>query len=552
MDTSHEDGLGFVTTGGGNSPVASSGSSDAGSVVAGGSDDSVMTNGADGTSSTTSGDNGVNASMDVGGSEGGAASGTVSNPTVVNSGDLSVTNSADSIKSPDNHIDMAQNQTDSNVNAAINSNVGRVTDSSLGGLVNTNAQADFSASGMVSQNMDGTITQNLDGTGFSSFSNTGSEGNGNFGSNRENGGNVGGIIGGSTNRITGRFVGRNIRRPMGGATYGAPDGGGGETVSEATNLAANGNSGGKSAVIGNSTMAVETSVGGVASNQQGKKKTGLIIGIVVAAVCVIVGVILFLTVGLSALDPKTGDNIKAKNYQEAFNIYANYFLFGERSKMVVDWEAARADDFVSYFRKVIDNPFGVEGADGAQASPSSIIAKMNEYFSVFQKMYTEQENNTNAIAYVDEYGRTLKLVFLNYDTGLPTRESVLASYLEGGRKVADGMIQDVAKKYETVGVLFGDDINNLVSRYGESQLALIEEYNKMGCVSGGGIDYNCVSSNDNEVSRRYSLDSSETLDEYLSDITGSYNDLRRKLSIIGDGINTEWGTSPNSKGEMNS
>ena len=353
-------------------------------------------------------------------------------------------------------------------------------------------------------------------------------------------GTTGGIFNGAPNEVTGGVFNGTSNGIIGGA--------GGE----AFNGVLNGSASGGAAIFSNPATPMEVGGSEVAFGQQKKKKIGLIVGIVIAAICVVVGIMLFLTVGLSALDPKTGDNIKAKNYQEAFNIYANYFLFGERSKMAVDWEAARADDFVSYFRKVVDNPFGVEGADGAQASPSSIIAKMNEYFSVFQKMYTEQENNTNAIAYVDEYGRTLKLVFLNYDTGLPTRESVLASYLEGGRKVADGMIQDIAKKYETVGVLFGDDINNLVSRYGESQLALIEEYNKMGCVSGGGIDYNCVSSNDNEVSRRYSLDSSETLDEYLSDITGSYNDLRRKLSIIGDGINTEWGTSPNGEGEMNS
>ena len=59
-----------------------------------------------------------------------------------------------------------------------------------------------------------------------------------------------------------------------------------------------------------------------------KKKKWLIFG-VIGGIVAVVGVVALVLAIILTSEPKTGAGIKAKNYEEAFNIYANYFLFGE-------------------------------------------------------------------------------------------------------------------------------------------------------------------------------------------------------------------------------
>lgn len=252
-----------------------------------------------------------------------------------------------------------------------------------------------------------------------------------------------------------------------------------------------------------------------------KKKTGLIVGIIIAVVCVVVGVILFITLGLPAMDPKTGGGIKARNYEEAFNIYANYFLFGEESKKAVDWEATTGEDFASYFQRVTETPFDVEGVVTGQKTVGGEIKKMRDDYSVFRKMYLNlKEKSDTMVQFVNDYEQLIEFANEYYNVGLPSEFSVADKYVEGGYDAAQDFINQVATAYESVGVLYDYDVSALIGDYGYNKLSVIEIYNQVGCMDEDGVDYTCVSSKSDLGDTEYLW---KAADEYSSIFSIKYN-----------------------------
>ena len=224
-----------------------------------------------------------------------------------------------------------------------------------------------------------------------------------------------------------------------------------------------------------------------------KKRTGLIIGIIAAATCLIVGIIVFVVVGLPAMEPKTGDGVKAKNYQEAFNIYANYFLFGEKSKKEVNWEATKEEGFVSFFRKVVDSPLEVESIVSGEEEENSILNRVDQYYWNFYGFYDKCDNREDGWAdYFDSYGKQLEFLVAYYTVGTPVRPMILEKYLEGGYELAKNAVQEIADKYKRAGTIYGIDIVSLIGRYGDSQLSIIRYYDEAGCLVGDKFNFECT------------------------------------------------------------
>ena len=265
-----------------------------------------------------------------------------------------------------------------------------------------------------------------------------------------------------------------------------------------------------------------------------RRKKGLIIGAIVAGVGLMIGLMVLIFVVLPAMDPKTGDGIKAKNYQEAFNIYANYFLFGVRSKEAVDWDATSQDEFESYYEKVLESPSEVGSLASGQETIGNIFSKMDGDFSVFQSFFSKQENRPELLVeHFDKYGKMMKFMDRYYNVGLPIWDTVFDVFVEKGYDGADDMIGQLVDAYREVGTIYDYDVADLIGKYGASQLSMIEEYNKAGCLIEDKIDFDCTVRNAVAVAE-YSNTSIELMKIIDSLYFNSNNDLINEFFGIQD------------------
>ena len=272
----------------------------------------------------------------------------------------------------------------------------------------------------------------------------------------------------------------------------------------------------------------------ILNNGVKRRKKGLIIGAIVAGVGLVIGLMVFIFVVLPAMDPKTGDGVKAKNYQEAFNIYANYFLFGVRSKEAVDWDATSQDEFESYYEKVLESPFKVESLASGQETVGNILSKMDGDFSIFQSLFLKQEDKPETLVeYFDKYGKMMKFMDKYYNVGLPIWDTVFDVFVEKGYDGADDMIGQLVDAYREVGTIYDYDVADLMGKYGTSQLSMIEEYNKAGCLIEDKIDFDCTVRNAGAVAE-YSDVSIELMKNIDSLYFNSNNDLINEFFEIQD------------------
>ena len=245
---------------------------------------------------------------------------------------------------------------------------------------------------------------------------------------------------------------------------------------------------------------VSSEEGDIILNNGRRKRKGLIIGIIVAAACVVIGLVVFLLVGLPAMDAKTGDGIKARNYEEAFNIYANYFLFGKKGKEAVDWDATKEEGFESYFRKVVDKPYEVKEIVDKEETGEQILDQFVQRFEDFDSLYLRQKKKTERLtATIDDYQRKLRFINKYYNIGLPIVPMIFEDYINNGYDGAEEKVWEIADSYESVGEIYDENVVELVGRYGSNQLSLIEEYSHIGCIIDNRIDSTCVNQNGNDT-----------------------------------------------------
>ena len=245
---------------------------------------------------------------------------------------------------------------------------------------------------------------------------------------------------------------------------------------------------------------VSSEEGDIILNNGRRKRKGLIIGIIAVVACVVIGLVVFLLVGLPAMDAKTGDGIKARNYEEAFNIYANYFLFGKKSKEAVDWGATKEKGFESYFRKVVDKPYEVKEIVDKEETGEQILDQFVQRFEDFDSLYLRQKKKTERLtATIDDYQRKLRFINKYYNIGLPILPMIFEDYINNGYDGAEEKVWEIADSYESVGEIYDENVVELVGRYGSNQLSLIEEYSHIGCIIDNRIDSTCVNQNSNDT-----------------------------------------------------
>lgn len=263
-----------------------------------------------------------------------------------------------------------------------------------------------------------------------------------------------------------------------------------------------------------------------------KKKKWLIFGVIGGIVAVVGVVALVLAIMLTS-EPKTGTGIKAKNYEEAFNIYANYFLFGERSKQAVNWDATIEDGFESYFGKVVDRPFEIEAIKSGEKTVGGEIAIMDADYEVFQGMFMKLEDRPGEMtSMVEDYSKKIKFLDKYYNVGVPDRDDILEVYEQLGYDKAEEYVWQVASEYNSVGVLYNNNIADLVGRYGDNQLATIEEYRIVGCIVDQEIDYGCAAERENADMLEYLRMTSNGMNRIFAIVDNTQNGIISGLFSI--------------------
>ncbi len=263
-----------------------------------------------------------------------------------------------------------------------------------------------------------------------------------------------------------------------------------------------------------------------------KKKKWLIFG-VIGGIVAVVGVVALVLAIILTSEPKTGTGIKAKNYEEAFNIYANYFLFGERSKQAVNWDATVEDGFESYFRKVVDKPFEIEAIKSGEKTVGGEIAIMDADYEVFQGMFMKLEDRSDEMtSMVEDYSKKIKFLDKYYNVGVPDRDDILEVYEQLGYDKAEEYVWQVASEYNSVGVLYNNNIADLVGRYGDNQLATIEEYRIVGCIVDQEIDYGCATERENADMLEYLRMTSNGMNRIFAIVDNTQNSIISGLFSI--------------------
>ena len=263
-----------------------------------------------------------------------------------------------------------------------------------------------------------------------------------------------------------------------------------------------------------------------------KKKKWLVFGIIGGIVAVVGIVALVLAIMLTS-ESKTGTGIKAKNYEEAFNIYANYFLFGERSKQAVNWDVTTEDGFESYFGKVVDRPFEIEAIKSGEKTVGGEIAIMDADYEVFQGMFMKLEDRSDEMtSMVEDYGKKIKFLDKYYNVGVPDRDEILEVYEQLGYDKAEEYVWQVASEYNSVGVLYNNNIADLVGKYGDNQLATIEEYRIVGCIVDQEIDYGCAAERENADMLEYLRMASNEMNRIFAIVDNTQNGIISGLFSI--------------------
>ena len=221
-----------------------------------------------------------------------------------------------------------------------------------------------------------------------------------------------------------------------------------------------------------------------------KRKILLIVLAVLVGLIVIAGIIFAIVMsGTGQGSGRSG----ASNYRDAFNIYANYFVYGEQGDTSeVGWYDTRYDD--TFFAKSVDSM--------VQSQMESVL-EMEEYYKTFSELYisTELGDNDNMTEFVLNYGSNLNIAAEYYGRDASINQSiVLDEYSSGGEKAVADKVESIMSPYREFGGEYGKKYYDLGIEYGNRLLDLAKKYAQLGCITAGVVDYNCIADRyDDEV-----------------------------------------------------
>ena len=147
-----------------------------------------------------------------------------------------------------------------------------------------------------------------------------------------------------------------------------------------------------------------------------------------------------LAVGLISMAmPKEQANsaVDAKNYQEAFNLYANYYLYGEAKTDEITAEYNETKE--SYLNNLIDE----------DNVPSEYLDNLVNYYAEFLSLYEgSSQDNEETMTLLNGYKAQLDLVTTYLREPFLTRSDILDAYLLSGEVAADSLIKTKLQYYK--------------------------------------------------------------------------------------------------------
>lgn len=249
--------------------------------------------------------------------------------------------------------------------------------------------------------------------------------------------------------------------------------------------------------------------------------------LVVLLAFLVVGALVAGLIYLTTSRLNDGSSSGAKNYQEAFNVYANYYMYGEdkTDEMTAEYSA----DEGSYFNEVMDS----------DEVSSEYLDNLMSYYTTFLTMYKESVDDGDDLEVLDLYGAELKLLTVYLKDDFITRSDIMDEYLSSGEVAANDLIEAKLAPYKDLGEIGNRDFYEYALNWGKQILKLIEKYDELGCVEDGNLSYVCVYENENEEVEGISDAAAENYYYVKWILDASKTDLYSLVFGINEIINTE-------------
>ncbi len=254
-------------------------------------------------------------------------------------------------------------------------------------------------------------------------------------------------------------------------------------------------------------------------------------------VILIIFVVLALILGgvLIWVNLARGNKSTSADIESSFNRYANYLLYGEDKTDALSYESVRDVGSSGYYLKT----------QAEQGSLSSdYLDNLKNYFQNFYTMIEgtiEGNEDEYPKSFLKNYKNQLDLIVTYYKNSPMMRGEILAEYVAGGETRARNYIEQRAQPFAEIDDIYNENYYDLLMEWGDDTLALLVEYDEMGCVDRvepnsegnndeieGRVDYGCVVEKTNEwnndLSKRISKNSSIMYDmlRYSMDDISNY------------------------------
>ena len=215
-----------------------------------------------------------------------------------------------------------------------------------------------------------------------------------------------------------------------------------------------------------------------AGTEQKRPKIGVIfiiislVGLVATAIVAVV-----LVVG-----KKNNDTTILGDVQGSFNRYANYLLIGE----------ANTDEAGKGAISLDDSAFLTESDQESSEKKDQYYNNLLSYYDTFRKAIASENISDENASFLDTYENELKIIAYYYAGINLNNTDILESYTSSGEEKTREIITETYSKYKDLIDINDENYYNVAVKTANAYLDIIDEYNKLGCLSGGVINYECI------------------------------------------------------------
>ena len=293
--------------------------------------------------------------------------------------------------------------------------------------------------------------------------------------------------------------------------------------------------GGNAPVGGN--MVPTPSVTGdiVLSTEPKKKKTGIIVLLILVVLAIVTGVGYVIWTNVSG---GGGGKTAPVGVKEAFNRYANYFVYGEESTEPIGAESFDAVE-ESYFE---------EQTKTLSAERVEYFDNTETYFKNFYDVYSKTLNNDQSgdlLAMLNDYGKRLSLVTNYYKGNIVIQPMVTEEYIANGEDSAKALINDTLARYKDIGDVHDMNYYNMALKRANEMLDLVKIYEANGCIKEDGLDYDCAFAIQGQEIDALKLSISDGYYDMMAIIRNSIYDLQSGIFSFDELINGTTGGDAN-------